>query len=266
MINIDIFKESAKSPRHERDKGWCEDSIFQNRGDEGNIICLSDGCGSGEQPELGAALLAKLGSTWLSQHHFDSVFKFYLTSLYDSLGITNYNDMLATLNHLHIVDNKATVTIVGDGCWFYQTKSGTLHLHSIEFIGNAPHFIQYEMTNTDTDSMGFGLSYIDSFEEPRILPQQREWLDQATSKRFTFEYNVDDLQLIGIASDGLTSFINMDNTEAPLTAKQILERILNIKHPYGDFMKRACKKTIQELWEEGLYHYDDLSIGVALLN
>ncbi len=267
MVKICTFKESAKSPDHLEDKGWCEDAITPREFSDGShVICISDGCGSANKPELGASLLSQYASGWAQVG--DDLFKQDLRHMYKIMGVEDIGDVLATLNHLYIdtAAGTATFTIIGDGCWFYKTKSGKLHLFSIEFAGNAPHFIQYELTGRDVEIEynGWCSAYIDDFAQPCEIPiSGREWLPYASSKRFSFTHNLDDLELVGIASDGLTSFRNKDRTPLKLNAKDILEKFLS--HTRSYYYADSCKEVIQKLWNDGVYHYDDFSIGVARL-
>lgn len=265
MVKICTFKESAKSPDRLNDKGWCEDAITHREIKDGHTICISDGCGSAHKPELGASLLSQFAAFWSSIGN--DTFNKSLMNMYHLMGVEDISDVLATINHLYIDTQAGTVTftIIGDGCWFYKTKSGKLHLFSIEFAGNAPHFIQYELTGRDVEieRNGWCSSYIDDFSDNTTPPSGREWLPYASSKKFSFTHNIDDLELAGIASDGLTSFRNRDRTPLKLTAKDVLQMFLDSRQHY--YFSDTCRDLMQQLWNDGVYHYDDFSIGIARL-
>lgn len=252
----DIFKTVGNN------KATCEDAICK----EDNIIVLSDGCGSGALPDLGAQLSAYSlknirGET---KDEFLTAAQVELDSVYSKLDVHPI-DLLSTVMHLEIEKGAANLNILGDGCWFYRTRAGNLHLFSIDYSFNAPYFVQYDM-------LGSAQRYADNCGAMATIND--EILDQHTSifwpdsRGFHFDISTDDLELIGIASDGLTSFYKDGEYDeignrVMIPAKDILEELLAFKTTGGQFLERRAKAYLKSL--EGVKHYDDLSIGVVLL-
>lgn len=255
-MHSDIFKIVGHG------KVACEDAICK----EDNIIVLSDGCGSGELPDLGAQLSAYAlknirGET---KDEFLTAAQVELDSIYSKLGVRAI-DLLSTVMHLEVEKGAANLNILGDGCWFYRTRAGNLHLFTIDYSFNAPYFVQYDMLGSAqkyADNCGAVATITDE-----ILGQETQifWPD---SCGFHFDISTDDLELIGIASDGLTSFYKDGEYDeignrVMIPAKEVLEGLLDFKLTGGCFLERRARAYLKSL--EGVKHYDDLSIGVVLL-
>ena len=81
-------------------------------------------------------------------------------------------------------------------------------------------------------------------------------------RKIQLTYPTDTLEFIGIASDGITSFVNNEGTER-LPFEDVIKGLTTVKVPYGRFLERTCNHYLASL--KNAHHYDDLSIGVALL-
>lgn len=245
-------------------KETCEDSIVTS----GDTIVLSDGCGSGLLPDLGSQLSAyatrDIGGETVDQFRNSAIWE--LKMVYERLNL-KARDLLSTIVHLQIQDGMASLNILGDGYWFYKTRAGNLHLYGIEYSFNAPYFIQYDMEGTAqrfADNCG-GIATITD-----LINNQETQFYWPNSAGFHFDISVDDLEMIGIASDGIHSFFLPDKDELGDNPRvpelEILTNLLDFKQTGGYFLHRRAKAYLKELAAKNIKHYDDVSIGVFLLD
>lgn len=249
-------------------KETCEDSITKNITSDRGTIVLSDGCGSGSLPDLGSQLSAyatrDIGGDTIEQFRNSAIWE--LKMVYERLNLKP-KDLLSTIVHLEIQDGMASLNILGDGYWFYKTRAGNLHLYGIEYSFNAPYFIQYEMDGVAqnyADNCG-GVATITD-----LINNQATQIYWPNSAGFHFDISVDDLEMIGIASDGIHSFFLPDKNELGDNPRvpelEIITNLLDFKQTGGYFLHRRAKAYLKDLAGRGIKHYDDVSIGVFLLD
>lgn len=265
-MNIDTFIKKGDHP-------LCEDYILSGQIPIPYII-LSDGCSSSQLSDIGSRILALSAKKILSQiYNFSNL----SSETFGTMAISQAKDVCKTL-HLpdealdatlviaFIKDKKCYISIYGDGIFFYKDKNG-LRTHIIEYASNAPYYLNYN-TNFSREQKykkDFG-----SFEKYSIVidkdipnPKESYCLREGLYKSYDFIVYLDDIEFIGISSDGLSSFYSPIGNEIPLL-HNVVEDFTLFKNTNGVFMQRRANKVIKNFAKESIYNFDDLSIGVML--
>jgi hypothetical protein len=258
MIQIDTFSKIGKSHQ------VCEDYIFSGD-DPVKYIILSDGCSSSKNTEMGARILCHLAKQYLRYRKDDYRFP-YLD--YDEMGLWIIHNAELTAKHMGLEKTcldatlivafefkaKVHVYIFGDGTIVTQNQDGMTSVSEIEFTSNAPYYLSYKIDPERMASfhkMGQDLiikTTITNINENKY----------AYDFKCRFKFRLEKFPKILIASDGMSSFIKNGEPEQTLN---IANEFLNFKSTKGEFLKRRLKRALKVYEKNGLYNYDDLSVG-----
>jgi hypothetical protein len=279
-MNTDSFY-CIGSTHHE-----CQDYALADE----ELVLLSDGCSSAKNSDWGARLLVKCFQNsmqfleYTDQCFFNIVkeAKNHVNNLFlneDCLAATilgvfykdpgqNYNKYISTF-------------IVGDGYVFARNRDNkNVSIWNHQFKSGAPWYPYYLL------HQGLKNDYLKQFggskftRARRDFDKNREEIDLGFYYRTPQEFETSDgmrihgngfdiqtYDLVGIASDGLGSFIrqevgNTSITNKPLDACQVLLDLLDFKTLEGRFVQRRCQRFLKDCAGKGIKHTDDFSIGV----
>lgn len=257
-MNIDIYTKGKKEIN--------QDYIISGNSPIPYII-LADGCSSEGRSEQASMLLTLLAESILP-YAYDEIIKLAQHNLFSNLimrKIETLRDMFgfkieyfSTLTLLWVYDNTVYARFYGDGVFFFKTKDDEIYTYDIEYSNNMPFYLEYL---TSDDKMK---RYIENLENKAITFYKDGGIEDIYNSKdhsTLFEFRLDDsIESIGIASDGLSSFVSNDLTPIPLT--KIVEKCLNFKNTNGAYVSRRMRRMIKEHENEGGKIMDDISIGV----
>jgi len=262
MLNADTFLEIGDSHR------VCEDYIIAGDNPVPFII-LSDGCSSSNNTEMGARILCHLAKQYL-RYRGDNLYDLDYNKMGNwvihnaeltarQLGLT-VSCLDATLIVSYELDGIVTVFMYGDGVVVSKSSNGAIQVDFIEFTNNAPYYLSYlidefrdEIYHANKNSK----SLHETFESG-----DTKYQEIAYDTKVVLQYSLTAHPNIFISSDGLQSFIKKDpSLRDAIPLHDVLEPFMAFKNVKGEFLKRRMKRALKDLKNNGIVHYDDLSIG-----
>jgi len=246
----------------------CED--YSLIGDKDNpFLCVSDGCSSSKNTDMGARLLC-----W--------AFKDFLTSWHDEIKIfnnksvgryiisqaqkiakeinLNFNALDSTLITTRIFNNDIMIDFFGDGYLIVKYKAGAVYLFKISYTENAPFYLN--VFNDPVITKKWQTLYPDNILQIEIFDicdNDMKIQTPSSLDYYSFNWDCESIDSVFIATDGLGSFIN--NTGASLGIKEIVKDLLDIKIRNGEYLKRRMKKMLFKYQALGYTNYDDIAVA-----
>jgi len=156
------------------------------------------------------------------------------------------------------VNNKVYIYFYGDGSIFLKNEDVIIS-KEIKYTNNAPYYLSY-LINSKRKNL-----YKEMKNDKLLITINK---DNTSKKLYAHDYgwvdcyDLNEYQCIAICSDGISSFISSNNT--PINTENIIPNFLSFKTIKGKFLKRRSLRYLKEQKEKGVYHFDDLSIGVFL--
>jgi len=257
MINIDTFLKIGDQHK------ICEDYIIQGN-DQVPLLILSDGCSSSDNTEMGARILCYLAKQYLFYRAG------YLHDLdYYQMGNWIIHNAEMTCRHLGLkvgcldatliisyeLDGTVYVYMYGDGAVVRKNKGGIIQVDSISFTNNAPYYLSYLIDE-------FRDEIYHSNKNEKALQSACNIRHLAYDAEIVLKYSTRTYPNIFICSDGIESFIKKDPSQRDiLDPHVVLPDMMAFKTTRGEFLKRRMKRALKDLDDQGITHYDDLSIG-----
>ena len=160
------------------------------------------------------------------------------------------------------------VIMYGDGCLYARRKdSQRMEYMDISYANNCPfypiYFLEQRRKQQHAKIVGeLGLTITGSFT-PSMGREDGKGKVCPPHYPLIWHFDADAYDLVAISSDGMTSFLKMED-HAPLHHLQMGLDLLGFKGTNGDFLKRRLSKRLKQLKVE-CDHYDDLSMGAILI-
>lgn len=243
---------------------YCQD--YADSGERGDFVyaCISDGCSSSKDSDIGARWLCKsFPVDWvIGQGEMSGVENTLLNSIRYSYpsGIFDQQSLDATL--LGLVYDKITdklhIHAWGDGQIYLKYKTGITHLFNISYKTNAPYYLSYRLNGkTEQYEKEFGTEYAAIKE---TIEGTTEKTELVTLRAKNFFKVIEDaskvLDFAAVMSDGVESFLpNGASKELAQT------EFLNFKSLNGEFVKRRFQGFKRYCAKNAVTHYDDLSLA-----
>lgn len=269
-MNTDTFLEIGSHHK------ICEDYIIQDRGHLINpkyeipFIVLSDGCSTSPNTEMGSRILCHLAKQYLK-------FRTDYPINYEKMGLWVIHNaelvarqmglhpqcLNATLIVAYQYDGKIFTHFYGDGCVIVKHKNLGVVVHIVEYGQNAPYYLAYQLNEKDHDV----------YDKLNLDKTITSIYEDGTTKIVERAYDVetvltspdDTIELLLIASDGLQTFIKKEgSTIEKFAVSDIINTCIDFKTTEGSFLKRRMKKQMKVYADEGINHYDDLSVGAFI--
>ncbi len=241
-----------------------------------NYIMIADGCSGSKRSELGARLNALA---------FESLIKFPPENFeYEEFGcamarrINAYRVMLgldsgvvdATAVGAYIdSENRIHVFMYGDGVYFYKYKtSDEVYFNSISFKEETPYYLSYWWDGERKKLYEeFASKYNGSVlisEHSTLLSGEKLIIEEDYTNKIFDELDLLSLQFIGVASDGLSSFIHTESNGSTekITCREIMKQIIEFNPINRTFVKRRLKRVRDILEKDNTHHSDDISLAV----
>jgi len=258
----------------------CQDYILSGMLPRPYII-ISDGCSSSSNSETGARILSHLAKQYLR----------YRADYLDDLNKNEMGDWIAhnaemiarqlglptsCLDATLIVAIKqeldVRVIFFGDGfAYGISSRLGTTMLDEVFYTNNAPYYLSYRIDpnrNELYQQMGNSVTVVTKHKGD-IDPDPIEAC-YSYEMPISTSFPISEFHTVIVSSDGLASFL-MPNPIDPdkrikLDPMWLMEDHFSaFKNKTGEFLRRRCKRAIEEFEKKGAIHFDDFSMGAFLL-
>lgn len=236
---------------------------------------VSDGCSSSLHSDVGARILILSAKRMLYQcynmdmgsdfNKIGSAIMFKAHQAVYSLLPTESLD--ATLLSLLSDGKKVFLSSFGDGVFFVQWESGNQTIIDIEYENNYPDYLSYRLD--EQRQKKYDEIWIPSFvkiintkeESTNIVP-----LVPREGFGLTLDVKKQEDRIVFVASlsDGIKSFYRKTDSghNEPIPFQDVLKQLLCFKLFSGRFVQRRLNRFLKDVGQQGLEHYDDLSLAV----
>lgn len=221
--------------------------------DEAGLAVVCDGCSSAVHVDVGARLLA-----WASLNGTVEE----VPAIAKQLGLPD-EALYATILRLGFdaATGRFDVSINGDGL-FFALIDNLLVVDEICFTDNAPAYPAYDLfkkvgiyEEAYPDNSCYENGYF--YNWPKMTKHSQSSQDINNPVNFSY---TSECRFIGLASDGLNSFI--DRAGNPVPFDEIAKEIFAFKNFNGEFVKRRMESAFKEFARKGWVNQDDFSLAV----
>jgi len=244
--------------------------IFRN--ELTSAIVLADGSTCSNLSELGAAIITQIVGDMLLTYDYKRVMdhkEFLRRALVRANSFlldtgSTISALDTTLVYVVRRASKIDAVIWGDGCLFYKKKNmDVLDVHLVESPTDGdksyPFYPRYFLSNKDFSSIPTKKIKTRASSSPNI-----SLIEEKLSRDIAhYSFNTDELSLIGISSDGISTFKDISKLGDPFfTHTEMLDKIISFKHQNMDdnFVKNKLEWLLRR--SANIVPLDDLSIGV----
>lgn len=237
------------------------------------FIAIADGCSAGVNTEVGAMILTQAALAVIKEHkdlpgktlqsNILSWIQIKVKRVISDLNLS-FENMLATLRIVYIVDNVVYTISTGDGFNFIIYNDKNYDLCQYEYETNAPYYLAYDMYNLIKEYDAINAeSLVEKETTSRLTLISTRY---HTSKTHIYsEYPLNDNHAyIGVATDGLASYARKESANDVIFPDNIVNQLSQIKVSTGEFLVRRFQKMDKELETKGYINYDD--IGIAMIS
>lgn len=266
---------------------YCQDyaltRVETHAGRTVEMAIVSDGCSGSPNTDIGARLLAHALADDLPYFHAYGGVRLTedaertlnemarrARAMFPFADISNPNCLDATIVALinDSSDEKIRAWISGDGVIaFRNKKTREFDLLSVQFMMGAPAYASYSLHEGRRDSY---LSYSENGRRDISFygSESGHWNTvtmKAGTKPLAFEFDKSDYDLAIACSDGAESFQEI-GTKAPVAVHKVIDRLMDVKNPVGEFMVRRAKRFLtMECEDRGWIHTDDFAVAAIYL-
>jgi hypothetical protein len=276
IINTDTFLKIGDQHK------ICEDYVISGEIKRGvpplQYIILSDGCSKSNRTEMGARILCYVAQQFIRfnfiQYPFEPDYKnmglwiiHNAEMMARNLGL-NRDCLDATLiiswiDWLNYPVPFSNIYMYGDGFVLHKKENGSIQVNKVDYQPeNAPYYLSYELDPSRKAAYhALKIKKVNTFINNEGNESSEQW---AYDSPTTFMANMSFDSTIMIASDGFGSFYSQDGSNEPstiITPDVMAPGFINFKGTKGSFLQRRASKEVKALNKNGIFHFDDLSIG-----
>lgn len=237
---------------------------------------LSDGCSSALNPEIGAKLLPFYAAHHLNRFIWENKeeynFKKYifyleqqLKKFMDTFNPGKFQNKLfeeifsCTLGGIVQYKDYIHMSLMGDGCMYYELMNGEKHIIIVSFEQNYPFYISYLFRQSEFDSW-CTIPGNDINIEHYKMNENCDWVKverpiPLNTLYLTITQSIDDVNLAVVFSDGPEQIDGFTPIEA-------IYELTNFKNYTSDFAWRRLLRFEQNLKKDNKFCHDDLSMVV----
>lgn len=263
MSNSDLF--TVQGSKHKINQDYAASVT--------DCIAISDGCSMAADSDFGSRLLTR--NAVRTQHTYENIqdLVFSATVLAveqaEKLFLNSQECLSATLLIARQNNNKKEAVIAGDGLIFYKTKD-SLRAINKRFISGAPYYPIYPVLEVQNDYANhFGTKALYTYyvlSNDKWCFDKDELIEEDLKTFFSIELP-EDTEYVGLSTDGIDSFIELENLQTGIVAKTIttdklLERITKFPSFKGEFLNRRCSMAFKEFNKINWKNTDDFTCGV----
>lgn len=238
----------------------CQDYAYSND----RYLIVSDGCSSSPNTDIGARILTQCAKTILNEvkdrinyEDFGTLVISKAQVIVDALRL-NKNCLDATLIVAFFESNRGNpymqIFMYGDGVIIFKEKEKT-SIQNIRFSSGAPYYLSYQFDYRRQ------MQYLVEYDKPLYINEE----ESDYSKHLNFFYKIIPgiTQSIIIGSDGLSTFLDMDNSK-DLDLEGVIHNLTDFKTTKGEFLKRRVIKATKSMEKINSYHMDDIALAGAI--
>ncbi len=249
---------------------------------DGDFVVLSDGCSSAKDSDWGARFITRSAYNILKQTKPGYFDKFVQNMM---LGARSYAEKLdlhedclaATFLCAWKQHKLITACVCGDGYIIAKYREGNkLKVFSYVYDTGAPWYPYYEQNEDLVKGylahFGHGklISRISIIENGVVVDSNElvcAMKASATRVPCPVMFPTDEIEFVGIGSDGLKSFMEQlkgptSITNKPVSEEQVIKDLFAFKTAEGQFVHRRCQKFLKDYALKNIKHTDDFSLGV----
>jgi len=267
MIHLDSFYTIGKTHK------ICEDYVIHGN-DPISYVILGDGCSSSPDTDVGVRLLVqtvkaelKAGLGHLKPESMLKITNKEIKTICNALMIP-YNSMDSSLvilkEHFDYDTNKKMIRLImaGDGIVIGKMKHRLQPDYTIvSYEKEMPYYLSYALDKERNNEYDRIARRIDPNGHTKGINNGNGIVYVPYWDLTVIDYPIEDYQYIMVASDGLNSFYKQETGDKwPLDIT--IKSLGMFKSVTGEFLKRRIKRILKDYEKEGIYHYDDLSIGI----
>lgn len=261
----------------------CQDYVRTGTTQNGRAYAIvADGCSSSKDTDIGARLLVRAAENFVRNEIPVQVPAIIAQARTYAAAMSLPPTCLdATLLIAEEKGNSIYVYMVGDGVVACRGRNGGKpFVFQVEYPSGAPFYPNYymdahrfkafyDMPNHDPVVSRTEKSEV--WQVPGTAPTEMEAApDRDDFLHYTeqghiiwFHVPKAEFDLVTLMSDGAASF---RKELAPIPVEEIVEHVLGVKVPTGEFIVRCCKKFLGSFCsKEGWSHYDDFSVGAIFI-
>lgn len=244
-----------------------------------DFIVLSDGCSSAKHSDWGARFITQAASNILKQTKPDDLGVFSKNVLLAAQTYANkleiHEDCLAaTMLCAYIKEKVIKAFIIGDGYIIARNKiKNEIMIIGHNFDSGAPWYLYYtlndDLKNGYIQRFGNGKFIINKMIlDDKVVVSDNLPLDAAVGMAVIgYTFPLDEFDIVGVASDGLKSFVKNIKSNTSITSKnvelkEVVKKLFNFKTVTGQFVHRRCQRFLKDYASEDVKHTDDFSLGV----
>lgn len=267
MIKLDSFYTIGKTHT------VCEDYVIHENNPVPHII-LADGCSSSPNTDLGARILTHITKHMIKtfkprglQHFIPEGIVFYISNMVQrittDLGLIDQNlDSTLIILCKDLDSNKVRLLLSGDGIIIVKNKEVALpHIVQVSYLNEMPYYLSYAWNKERNNRYNEKAKQL----EPKGLIKTIKTMTEAEKVPYydltSIEYDLIDIEYIMVSSDGLDSFYDKNSGEK-IPIEMVVTHLSQFKSFKGEFLKRRIKRMLKNYEKLGIFHYDDLSLGI----
>lgn len=237
-----------------------------------DYVILCDGCSTAIDSDVGARLLARAARLYLTNDFHQNAFSesvLATAKLYCIMMGYPAETLSATLLSVFKKNNNFVVRCIGDGYVFARRKNGTFVWKEIKYPSGAPYYLRYELDKSVKEE------YISRFGQTNVITcydkdNPVECYEHSSIPDnggcHSFAFSCVDYDLVGVASDGVSSFVQLLNSGTGVTTvaippEKIIEEMLKFKNFNGEFVRRRMTKAFETFAELGWQNNDDFTVA-----
>lgn len=260
-MNKVIAMDSIYLPAQKPQKS-CQDYCLVDP--DNQVMILSDGCSSSKNTDVGARILCHQSKLHLRSQFIHSIKSFWnrdvIFPCFDVIRQIGLNtDCLdATLIVAYIDQDQVKIVTYGDGSHITINKNNEINTFvSFSYDQNAPYYLSYLLNHERSQE------YKRTIKNKKIETYYSEnnslseMVDSSISDLSLYEIN--ELSMVMITSDGIESFFN-HKTGEKISSIEVVKELIKIKSKNGDFIKRRVKRMMDDFSKKDIYNSDDLSV------
>jgi hypothetical protein len=270
MIYLDSFYTIGKTHQ------VCQDYVIHGEEPVPYVI-LGDGCSSSPDTDVGARLVVHAAKKAIAFSYYSTLMtsldKFFQEFIKNSLhrvsfelGLNNSNlDSSLIFIYQNTKDPYLIkLVMMGDGVIITKMKEDDSSvITKVSYKGEAPYYLSYSMNTFRKEAYTSTINKMFSDSNAKMIESigGGTKLSLAYYDLTAIDYELEDIDYIIIASDGLDSFYNQETGEK-IPLESIVNELTNFKSFKGEFLKRRVKRMLKDYEKRGIFHYDDLSFGI----
>jgi len=231
------------------------------------FACVSDGCSSSRDSDIGARLISLAAKESYPEALKWSAEEFGLVTVSKAGMIAEMmhlerESLDATLLYVMSDSEHVNIASFGDGVIFLQHSNGHIGLFDIEYKNGYPDYLSYKIDETRSKKYnkiwkdGCGIvkcSYGDEITEFHI----------GLHKPYSLSISTEPFLFAAVLSDGVRSFYKRNESGAsePIPLTQVLESLMDFKLYSGHFVQRRLNRFLKDAAQKGWEHYDDIAMA-----